>query len=281
MAWTILLPSLPLLDARAARLLPARWSARLAQLAPEPAHRLGLPLIVALVDLPVQLWLSSLSGNNFAHYFMMPLPAVTILVAFAVYALQHMLHPALGQPMRRVWLLLLLLPVFLPGMYETRDRIGPYDDRQVRQVVDYIQANSQPGDRVLQWGTAAMLNLLSERDTPTRYFFADPLFVDGYSGLLQSQTLLRELQAHPPLLIINEGMVNLPLITADPQHCSQVRDPNYYQAVLRERQKIKVDEVIPDMPEGMGDVYEWICQNYIPQGPVGELGWNVYRLKGK
>lgn len=249
--------------------------------ADSPAERpnLTLPLLVALVDLPVEIGLSSLSGNNFAHYFMMLLPATTILIAFAAYALPRLANPAAGKAMPFVWLGLLMLPVFAPGIYETSDRIGPRGDRQIEAVVEYVIANTQPEDKVLQWGIAAQINPMSGRDTPTRYFFTDPLFVEGYSGRQHSETLLRELQAAPPVLIVDQGMVNLPLIyTSDIEQCHRVRDPEYYYSVLIPRKKI--EDTIPTMPAGMDEVYHWICQNYVSVGPVGELGWNVYRLRG-
>jgi 4-amino-4-deoxy-L-arabinose transferase-like glycosyltransferase len=240
-----------------------------------------LPLFVALVDLPVELVLSSLSGNNFQHYFMALFPALTILIAYLIDALFHLFDRAAGKMMPYLWVLIFLIPVFGPGMYTTLDAIGPRGDRQIEQVAAYVEANTSVSDPIYQWGIVPSVYLMTGRDSPTRFFFPDPLFVDGYSGREQTRPLLHDLQANPPVLIIDEGIPRLPLLTApDPEHCESVKDPQVYQRFTHEwAGKVVYD--LPQMPEGMAEVYVWICQNYRPVGPVGELNWQVYRLRGK
>jgi hypothetical protein len=177
--------------------------------------------------------------------------------------------------------LVFLIPIFWSGGYETVDYIGPRGDRQIEEIAAYVEANTQPEDYIYQWGIIPSVHLMTGRDSPTRFFFPDPLFVDGYSGREQTVPFLRDLKANPPLLIIDEGIPRLPLLTApDPHHCETVKDPQVYQRFVQEWED-KVVYPMPQMPEGMGDVYEWICQNYAPVGPVGELSWQVYRLRGK
>jgi hypothetical protein len=97
---------------------------------------------------------------------------------------------------------------------------------------------------------------------------------------MQSDILLSELKAKPPVLIINAMIPRLPLITVkNPAQCSKVKDPVYYDAVLN--RLIPDKRLIPQMPEGMDEVYYWICQNYTHTATLGELKWEVYRLKGK
>ena len=146
--------------------------------------------------------------------------------------------------------------------------------------MQYVKDNTRPDDFVLQWGIVPQVNLLSGRDAPSRYFFPDPLFVDGYSGTTQTGELLRDLQDNPPVLIVDEGIARLPLLLpAEGQPCETVYDPQVYED-FKAYWKDRVEYDLPQMPEGMDAVYYWICQNYTSAGLVGELGWPVYRWKG-
>lgn len=239
------------------------------------------PLMIALIDLPVAVVFSSLSGNNFGHYFMALLPSLTLLIAFLIHSISNLFDPLLGRTFRWAWLVVILIAVFWPGIYETADRIGPRGDRQLEAVIRYVEEHTAPEDYVLQWGIVPQINLLTGRDAPSRYFFPDPLFVNGYSGREQTEELLGDLQENPPVLIVDQGIPRLPLLMPSAgETCAAVKDPQKYidfSAYWKER----VIYDMPDMPEGMDAVYYWVCQNYIPVGPVGELGWQVYRLKGK
>jgi len=246
---------------------------------------LALPLIIALVDLPLSLGFAILTGRNFPHYFMPLMPSLTILLAYAVsLLLQDEAAPA-GRLFARVWLVVLMLPVFWPGVQVTFKQLHPRGDRQIEDVAAYLKANTLPGEPVLQWGISPAVYVLSERSAPTRFFFANPLFFDGYSGEWHTSRLLADLQARPPVVIIDSQMIRLPLITAPLdtagtgwQDCQQVKQPVYYHAFLEARRG--PEDAIPQFPAGMGDVYQWICQNYRPAGAVGELNWQLYQLKG-
>lgn len=248
---------------------------------PPRTWSLFLPVVVGLVDLPVAVVFSSLSGNNFAHYFMALLPSLTILTAFLIDSISSLFRPAFGRTITRAWIGILLLPMLIPGLDATLTDIGPRGDRQIEAVVRYVEENTSPNDTVLQWGIVPQVNLLTGRDAPSRYFFPDPLFVDGYSGHAQTNELLRDLQARLPVLIVYQGIARLPLLMPEKgQSCDVVKDPQTY-ADFQDYWRERVEYSLPQMPEGMGDVYYWICQNYESAGLVGELGWQVYRLKGK
>ena len=59
-----------------------RWFLRWQE---ERSTPLLMPLAFAIIDLPVELGLSSLSGNNFRHYFMALLPSLALLTGFLVW----------------------------------------------------------------------------------------------------------------------------------------------------------------------------------------------------
>ncbi len=253
---------------------------RLAPVGSGQVSPLALPLIVALIDLPVEIVLASLAGRNFPHYFLPLLPPLAILFGYAA----HFLLSGATSPRERwmawAWLGALLLPALVPGIVMTGKQLHVRTDRQVEDVAAYIEAHTLPTDPVMQWGITPGVYIASGRSAPSRFFHVNPLFFDGYNGTWHTQRLLSDLVSTPPLLIIDAKMARLPLVLAqDVNDCVKVKDPGYYSEFTMARQEPGV--VIPQMPPGIGDVYYWICENYVPVDQVGELGWQVYRLKGK
>ncbi len=240
---------------------------------------LALPLVIALVDLPVEFALAILGGWNFPHYFMPLLPSLAILFGYALwFALEGAPSPG-RRLLAYAWAAALLLPVFLPGVRMTVKELHRRGDRQIEEAAAYLQANTGPGDPVYQWGNATGIYILSGRSSSSRFFMANPLFFDGYTGLWHTSRLLSDLSENPPIYIIDTQMTRLPLVTAPGwQNCESVKDPAYYQTFEETRKG--PEDIIPQLPQGMSEVYYWICQNYAPSDSIGELGWQVYRWKG-
>lgn len=247
---------------------------------PDQESPITLPLFVALIDLPVEIALATLAGRNFPHYFMPLLPSLVILFGYAVYTLLTVANSPVGRVSAYAWLGALLVPVLVPGIIMTEKQLHSRNDRQVEDVAAYIEQSTLPSDPVMQWGITPGVYILSGRSSPTRFFHVNPIFFDGYSGAWHTQRLLADLTTDPPLLIIDAQMARLPLVlTPDGINCEKVKNPVYYSEFTKGRQEAGV--VIPQMPQGIGEVYYWICENYSPVASVGELEWQVYRLKGK
>jgi hypothetical protein len=239
-----------------------------------------LPLVIGAVGFPVDLVLSGLSGSNFVHYFTALLPTLTVLIAFLAHALVELFRPASKHMPSPIWLAALFIPVLAPGAYSTIDQMGPRGDRQIEAMIEYVNANTQPGDTIYQWGINPQVYIFTGRDSPSRYFFPNHLFIDGYSGQEQTAEFLHSLQAHPPAVIFDGSIERIPLlIPVAPESCEVVKDPAYYAQYVAKWEGIDSDKM-PQMPQGMDEVYFWICENYAPAGTVGELGWRVYRWKG-
>lgn len=240
--------------------------------------RWRVPLLIAVVDLPIELLLSSLSGNNFFHYFMPLLPALTILTAFWIDALYQLAAASTGRSTAAVLLGGLFLGAVLPGLRMTAELMGPRGDRQIEDVARYVQQTTSTQDAIQVWGNAAGVYLLAQRRAPGKFFFLDPLFVRGYSGLEQTGAFLEDLQEQPPALIVYQKDDYIPLIMPEAsQTCDITRDPMVYDRVVHAN--LPSQEFVP-LPAGMGDVYYWVCQNYAWEATVGEVGWEIYRWKG-
>lgn len=266
-----------------------RWLLRWQE---ERATSLFMPLAFAVVDLPVELGLSSLSGNNFRHYFMALLPALTLLTGFMVWWLSR---PQKGEKKNLVtksWVAAMLIPLVLVGVLRNADKITVQQDKVLTEVIEYVKQHTAPGDYVLQWGNLPMINVVSGRKAPSRFFFIDPLFLPNYTDEFHTGTFLAELQAHPPRLIIDSRPLLQPLFyeynSAD---CSKLSDRAYLEELAgairpkSSKTEMNISQPIsdyrdryfkpPQIPPGMPDVYRWICENYDEETVLGE--WIVFR----
>jgi hypothetical protein len=170
----------------------------------------GTPLyMVALIDLPVELVLVSVSGRTYPHYFLIMLPVLTLLCAiFASQFLYHVsrrfLTPRYGQvPLASFALLAILgLMSFLParavmwGIQEVLNGKSIPSD-----LVEYVEEHTAPGSYLLIWGAEAKYNFLTGRPSPTRYAYQSPVFTTGYLRDDMIQELLNDIQEKKPLII--------------------------------------------------------------------------------
>jgi hypothetical protein len=247
---------------------------------PGSASPAFLLLALAAIDLPVEVWLSTLSGANFMHYFIALLPSLTILVGFFAYSLLSFTNPNARRWMPAVWLAVFALPLLLPGAAATAGKTRVSVDRQISETAAYIQANSAPGAPVFQWGNVPMLYLASGRSAPSRYFHTNPLFLKGFIGLRQTSVFLADLQANPPALIVAAPSVGQPLpYEPDSSRCARLQEPETLAALQAESEVEGVENQPTQIPEGMSAVYVWICQNYINAGTVGPRQWSVLRYQ--
>ncbi|KPL78431.1 hypothetical protein ADN00_06830 [Ornatilinea apprima] len=241
--------------------LPEKLSTRLHALREKSHTPLRLPLLVAAIDLPVQLVMISLSGNNFGHYFMAALPSLTVLCAFFFWSLLNLPH----KRQAAVWAAVLALPVLLVGAGAgiQKDRVS--EDRYTRLLAQYVQSVTRPDETIFYWGNLVPLYIESQRQSPSCFYFTDPLFLKGYTSRQHTAHFLRELQSAPPALIISSAGVERPLILRDdPADCASLADMQTVQALAAEQFHTTKFFI----PEGMPEVYAWICANYTAEEVV-------------
>jgi hypothetical protein len=248
--------------------LPGKLSARLSGLGQEGPALLRLPLLVAVVDLPVQLVMISLSGNNFDHYFMAALPSLTVLCAFFFWRLASFPErvPA------TMWAVILALPILLTGAVATAGKTRVSEDRYTRAIAQYVSTNTAPDEGIFYWGNLVPVYLESDRRSPSRFFFTDPLFLDGYTDRAHTEVFLAELRAGPPALIVSGANADRPLpYSADPSGCSSLAEMDAAASLAQ----AQYDDVEVFIPDGMPDVYAWICANYTADEVrlAGDEGW--------
>jgi 4-amino-4-deoxy-L-arabinose transferase-like glycosyltransferase len=216
---------------------------------------LFLPLLIALIDFPVQLIMISLSGFNFGHYYMSLLPSATVLCAFLFWSL----FSNSNRVQALIWTSALAIPIIWFGVSAIMKKTHFNEDKTIKAVAAYVQSVTQPGDPVFFWSNTAPLYLESERFSPSIYFFTDPLFLRGYTNRQQTGPFLEQLQASPPKMLVVAPNPYHPFVyLGDATQCSQLSDMDY--ALQTANNQYHTKNII--IPEGMPDVYAWICANY-------------------
>lgn len=223
----------------------------------------NLPLFIAVLDVPVELGLITLSATNFAHYFMALLPALTLLIGFFAASIISWA----GMPrkvMPAVWLALFLIPIGQTGATLWAEQSQVHFDEQLSETVAYIKSNTQPSEKILVWGFNTGLYYLSERQAASRFMMQGPLYQKGYTSPTKVQAFLDELKANPPALIIDTRMYPFTAIEE-----------------LKGAVPKSVSCLIPGtpVPDGMLDVFSWMCGKYAPAASFGRDNWLIYRLR--
>ncbi|HEX9017548.1 MAG TPA: glycosyltransferase family 39 protein [Anaerolineaceae bacterium] len=219
-----------------------------------------LPVYLAIIDLPVELAMVSVSGRGYLHYYLCLFPPLTVLVAFLIWQVGAAGRKRSERAMPLALSGLLLIPVLYGGVVHTIEKIRPGTDLQTTKTVLYIRENTQPQDTILLWGTQTGIYYLSGRDAPTRYVHQIPLYNARYGTPQRIQEFLGNLEAKKPALIIDTRLPDMPLVYGDgsPQACSQ-------------------SQAGQPVPAGMERVFLFICSNYQFAGTVGPDSWPIYR----
>ena len=175
-----------------------------------------MPVYLAVMDLPVELLMISLSGRGYLHYNISLFPPLVILIAFLAGTLWDGARRRLASPdvplrMLAVWSIVLLLPVAYGGLGKTIEKIHPGADRQTTLTDAYIWQNTRPGDTILMWGSQAGLYYLSGRESASRYVHQVPLISPQYATPQRVGEFLQDIQKNKPALIIDTRQDWFPL----------------------------------------------------------------------
>ncbi|MCP4420320.1 MAG: hypothetical protein GY805_27255 [Chloroflexi bacterium] len=162
------------------------------------------PLVhLALIGLPIELFLASLSGFYFAHYYMALLPMFALLTGYFIYGLQ----PNLVQLPRLIAYAVLFCIFYLAinkasGQiifnlaHKTWDSTGSNN-----QLVAEIRYHADAHDYLLMWGSATTFNFLTEKESSSRFVYQYPLFVAEYAAPEMVAEFIEGMEGKRPLII--------------------------------------------------------------------------------
>lgn len=213
-------------------------------------------ILLALVDLPLEVCLLSISGRSILHYYLTPLPDMAILSGILVYILNLLARTFPFFKTRRgntTFSLTVIIAVLLFQINQVQEYpvyIENEANNSYAPVIAYVTQHTGQNDRVLILGAESVVNFLSRREAPTRYVYQYPLQLVGNRGMFEEY--------------FTQILDNKPLLIIDAPGSNQL-DDNLYKPLQARSEKVR-------------DGVQYLIKNYQPVASFGE--WIVYRLDG-
>lgn len=212
-----------------------------------PAARRCLVLAV-LISIPFELFFVTLSGRDFGHYYLLPIPALAAASAYLFSVVIAALPDAFHQKSGVAWVAAAALLVFaIPWGNEILEQERPHradladyfknpaiTTYHLTQLEQYIQDHSRADQSVLVWSTHPSLNLVTGRRSPTRYVYALHVLTPTPTGSTGFPELIRSLSQDPPALIVAQkaSSVGLPDFWSDDASLCPGCTPQAHQGLL-------------------------------------------------
>jgi 4-amino-4-deoxy-L-arabinose transferase-like glycosyltransferase len=216
-------------------------------------------LSVAVIALPLELVLISLSARNYVYYYITLIPVTTLLLAALFYTLTG-LASSDGRAAGHLWAGALLVTLSLSPIIALPSQLTPGVDAQIAEAAAYVRANTAEEDTVLVWGAETMVNFLSGRRAPSRFTYLYPLYMARYASEPRVNELLQDILQQKPALIIDTRDQDTPFVDArDKSNC---RTPTQ------------------ELSAGMEQIFAVVCADYQFSGEIGPDRWRVYRWDG-
>ena len=211
-------------------------------------------ILIAVIDLPIEVALITISGRSILHYYLTPLPVMAILTGAFIYGIPILMETVKSTSLQRInkWVPALLLAIIAVAQvgqvkyYPNYVRALRENDRVA--VIDYILKNTEENDKVLIIGAESAVNFLARREAPTRYVYQYPLALLGRRPMFEEY--------------FNQILGDKPVLIIDTRGRIQLTEKLY--TPLQKRSQIVRDGV------------KYLGENYEQVGQFGE--WFVYRL---
>lgn len=214
-------------------------------------------ILIALVNLPIEVILITISGRSILHYYLTPLPVMAILAGTLVYTVPFLIEkiPLIDSQRVQRWSPVVVLAIILLGQVGQVNYYSQYvrvlSDNDDAPVIDYIAKNTKDNDQVLLIGAESVVNFLARRQAPTRYVYQYPLALLGRRSMFEEY--------------FNQILKNKPTLIIDTRGQPHLDDKLY--TLLQKRSQIVRDGV------------KYLGEHYQPVAQFDE--WVIYRFIGK
>jgi hypothetical protein len=174
-------------------------------------------LIIALIDLPLEILLIGVAGNLQSHYFITILPCLGVFTGLVFWVLISSLQSwGIKNRILAFFTVASIIMVLLGSTDNFNSQRWEYSKNNNAAVINYILDQTSPEERVLLWGAEASINFESQRISPTRFVYQYPLYEKGYTTETSILEFLDEvIRSHPKLIIDTKNyytpMVQFPI----------------------------------------------------------------------
>ena len=214
-------------------------------------------ILIALVNLPIEVFFITISGRSILHYYLTPLPVMAILGGTLVYTIPSLIGtiPQMDTQKLQRWVPYVVLAAILLGQIGQVTYYPSYvrvlSDNDYTTVIEYVSKNTVEGDQVLLIGAESIVNFLARREAPTRYVYQYPLALLGRRPMFE-EYFNQILESQPVLIIDTRGRDRL--------------DEKLYTPMQKRSQIVR-------------DGVQYLGANYQQVARFDD--WVVYRLIGK
>ena len=251
-----------------------------------PSERSGvlLPLVIAFIDLPVEMALAALPAQDYSLSFLPLLPVLAILAGYLFWSFTPQKWLNANPHTMQLSLFALAAAVLISGVVLTYQSIDLKNVEEIDNLKVYLKANTHPGDNILQWSAYPQIYEITGLTSATRYIDIYPLFIKGYTTPDRIEAFYEEIRTARPRFIVDTGFWKIPLLLpGDQERCSDLTSEKVL-VDLQEKSRFRWENPLADrpfVPVEMGVVYRWICENYRVSAQVdGQKNlWSVYELK--
>ncbi|OGM08169.1 hypothetical protein A2159_01665 [Candidatus Woesebacteria bacterium RBG_13_34_9] len=244
-----------------------------------------------IILFPIELILISLSGRDYWHYYICLLPSIAILIASLIsnpvnYFSSFLKKHGLGKKLLLITVYILLGIIYLKPIYSLvyknlsleyrligRDfkprtfRFNNFEEKQ--DTIDLINKTTSSNDPILIYGSESALYFITQRNSPTRYFYQYPLFIKGYVNESKINEFLTDLKNNMPKIIIDASTS-----TADiGAEKSYLLEPIYFP----EREKWLKEKGFTTQPKEYKDIFNFFDNNYEFIGTTYSNKWYVFK----
>lgn len=211
-------------------------------------------ILLAVIDLLLEVVLITTSGHSIIHYYLTPLPVMAILTGTLIYTVPLLLGklPRLSSEKIQMWGSAFVLAVVVTGqvgqVMNYPEYVRVMKENTYAPVIAYVRENTNKDDKLLIIGAESVVNYLARRAAPTRYVYQYPLALLGNRGMFEEY--------------FNEILENKPALIIDTRGRTQLAEKLYVP--LQKRSQIVRDGV------------QYLADNYQQVAQFGD--WFVYRL---
>jgi hypothetical protein len=216
----------------------------------------------ASIAVPIGVVLMSTSGRHYAHYALALIPALTVLVAFVVSRLSRGLREMsvsrralLVSALSAGWMTLLVVVLLRPALLAARSNDQSLHDLAAGHII----ATTDAEEPIWVWGAESLVYLLADRDSPSHYFYQLPLMTEGWVTDELVATVVGELEANPPALIVDVSDPVMPPLDGS--------ERAGFQASLEYTADVDV----------LRPLFEFVETHYVPGPDLGP--WATYDLR--
>ncbi len=165
---------------------------------------------VALIGLPVEFILSSISGRVYDHYYICWLPILAILTCLFAFGIIKNVSDSrikflkLNINTGHIWIfafLVVLTAYTIPQYYYRYEEITHLDNQDWSHEISIIRKHLKGERYLLMWGAETSFNFVTQMKSPTRYTYQFPLYTCGYATKKMIDEFLNDISQKKPLIV--------------------------------------------------------------------------------